>query len=68
MVGLMLFQKLHKLAGSAKINHFLAESANSLNGFYWLLMRSQHLTAGENVCHKAGLSGKFRFGSIPKIE
>ena len=56
----------HKVAESAKISQFLAERANPLNGLYRLLKGSQHLTAGESICRKLDLSGKFRLGSIPK--
>jgi hypothetical protein len=58
----------HKLAESTEINQFLAESANSANGFHRLLTRSEHFTAHESTCDKADLSGKFRFGSNTKIE
>lgn len=47
MVGLMRFQKPHKLAESAEIRHKLAESAHSANGFYRLLKGVQHLAAGK---------------------
>jgi hypothetical protein len=56
----MRFQKLHKMAGSAGIRHNLAESANAVNGFYRLLVRSQRLTAVKIASQKANLSMKIR--------
>ncbi len=52
------------LAESARINQFLAESANSLNEFHRPLMGSQHFTANGSIWNKADLSGKFRLGSM----
>jgi hypothetical protein len=52
------------LAESARINQYLAESANSLNGFHRPLMGSQHFTANGSIWNKADLNGKFRLGSM----
>jgi hypothetical protein len=52
------------LAESARINQYLAESANSVNGFHRPLMRSKHFTANRSTWNKADLSGKFRNGRI----
>ena len=55
------------MAESARINQFLAESANSDNGFHRLLMGSQRSMTDESIYHKADLSEQFRLGSIPKM-
>jgi hypothetical protein len=56
----MRFQKLHKMAESAGIKHNLAENANSVNGLYRLLVRSQRLIAVKIASQGANLSVKIR--------
>ena len=52
--------KLHKMAESAEINHNLAESANSANGFDRLLKLSPRFNAHEGVIAEGNLSTKIR--------
>ena len=66
MVGLTRSQKPRKLAESAEISQFLAESANSANGLYRLLKRSQRLTTGERSA-TGSFERKNPLESIPKI-
>jgi hypothetical protein len=43
----LLFAKKHKMAESAKINQFLAESTNFTNGFHRLLKGAQRLATAK---------------------
>ncbi len=56
-------QKQHILAESSKIGHKVAESTNSINGFYRPVECSEHESSSECVRLKEDLSGKFRNGS-----
>jgi hypothetical protein len=56
----------HKMAESAKIKQFLAESANFTNGFHRLLMRSQHLADPTIYNREHVLSVKTQFEKQPE--
>lgn len=57
-------ERIFQVASTTKITQFLAESANSANGLYWLLKGSQCLSVNEVPSRKANLSEKCCLGSI----
>jgi hypothetical protein len=61
-----LLAKKHKLAESAKINQFLAESTNFTNGFHWLLKGAQHLATAKAYNERQVLSLKTRSEKLPE--
>jgi hypothetical protein len=58
----------HNLAESARIKQFLAESAHLENGFHWLLMRFQRLTASTTYYREQDLSVKTQIGNCQKSQ
>jgi hypothetical protein len=56
----------HKMAEIARINQFLAESANSENGFHRPLTRSQHLDAERTFSQEQDLSVKMQSEKQPE--